>query len=175
MLELNISHINEDIMNCEENIEYNNNKSRLSKNELLNKISNMKKEFKNEKKGKSAFDTMKVINNENYKMANLAKGIVETPNNKYINFIINYTFLIKDLLYAFKCEKNEKFSSHIQNRNKMLENYSREIGNDLEFLKKKRNQSDKLENLPKVVDFLIDNAEKAVIREDINKYLKKSN
>ena len=57
----------------------------------------------------------------------------------------------------------------------MLENYSREIGNDLEFLKKKRNQSDKLENLPKVVDFLIDNAEKAVIREDINKYLKKSN
>jgi len=180
VLESNISHINEekngDIIDCEENIEYNNNnKSRLSKNELLNKISNMKNEFKNEKKGKSAFDTMKVINNENYKMANLAKGICEIPNNKYINYIINYTFLIKDLLYAFKCEKNEAFSSHIQNKNKKFENYSREIGNNLEFLKKKRNQNDKLENLSKVVDFLIDNAEKAAIREDINKYLKKSN
>ena len=157
MLELNISHINEDIMNCEENIEYNNNKSRLSKNELLNKISNMKNEFKNEKKGKSAFDTMKVINNENYKMANFAKGIGETPNNKYINYIINYIFLIKDLLYAFKCEnneylkskKNEEFSPHIQNINKRFENYSREIGNNLDFLKKKRNQNDKSENLPK--------------------------
>ena len=165
MLELNISHINEDIMDCEENIEYNNNnKSRLSKNELLNKISNMKNEFKNEKKEKSAFDTMKVINNENYKMANLAKGIGETPNNKYINFIINYTFLIKDLLYAFKCEKNEEFSPHIQNINKRFENYSREIGNNLDFLKKKRKQSDKSENLPKVVDFLIDNVKKEVIK-----------
>ena len=174
ILELNISHINEDIMDCEENIEYNNNnnKSRLSKNELLNKISNMKNEFKNEKKGKSAFDTMKVINNENYKMANFSKGIGETPNNKYINFIINYAFLIKDLLYAFKCEnneylkskKNEEFSPHIQNINKRFENYSREIGNNLDFLKKKRNQSDKSENLPKVVDFLIDNVEKEVIK-----------
>jgi allophanate hydrolase subunit 1 len=47
VLESDISHINEekneDIIDIEENIQYNNNnKSRLSKNELLNKISNMK-------------------------------------------------------------------------------------------------------------------------------------
>ena len=112
MFESNIFHLNEekngDIMDCEENIQYNNNnKSRLSKNELLKKISNMKNEFKNGKKEKSAFDTMKEINNENYKMANLARVIGETPNNKYINYFINYAFL----LYALKYEKLEYLKS----------------------------------------------------------------
>ena len=119
---------------------------------------------------------MKEINNENYKMANLARVIGETPNNKYINYFINYAFLIKDLLYAFKCEKleylkskkNDEFSLPIETINKRFENYSREIRSNLEFLKKKRNQSDKSEILPKVVDFLIDNAEKAIIKDDIN-------
>ena len=110
--ESDISHINEekneDIINIEENVQYNNNnKIRLSKNELLNKISNMKKEFKNGKKEKSAFDTMKEINNENYKMANLARVLGETPNNKYINYFINYAFL----LYALKYEKLEYLKS----------------------------------------------------------------
>jgi hypothetical protein len=179
MFETNINEEkNEDIMDYEENLQYdNNNKSRLSKKELLNKISNMKNEFKNGKKEKNAFDTMKAINNEKHKLANLAKGIGETPN-KYINYIINYAFLIKDLLYALNCEKienlksrkNDEFS-HIQKINKRFENYSRKIRNNLEFLKKKRNQNDKSE----IFDFLIDNVEKAVIKGDINKYLKKSN
>ena len=188
VIESDIFHINEekneDIINIEENVQYNNNnKIRLSKNELLNKISNMKKEFKNGKRGISAFNTMKEINKENFKIYNLVKDIDETSNNKYVNFVINNVFLIKDLLYALKSEKlgliksknNNESSPQKQNINKRFENYSLEIRNNLEFLKKKRNQINNSENLPKVVDFLIENAEKAVMKEDINKYFKLSN
>ena len=51
MSESNISFINgeknEDKMEIEENIPNNNSKNRLSKEELLNRISNMKNEFEN--------------------------------------------------------------------------------------------------------------------------------
>jgi len=181
--ESNISYINEekneDKMDIEENIP-NNNKNRLSKEELLNRISNMKNEFengKNGKKGKSAFDTMKAINDENYKFYNLMKFDPNRfPNNNIIYFVINYVFIIKDLLFALKCEKHafskakklEDSSPQKIYFKKKCERYSREIKSNYEILKKKISQANIAENLQQAVDFLIDNAEKAMRKAEIS-------
>ena len=182
--ESNISFINgeknEDKMDIEENIQNNNNKNRLSKEELLNKISNMKTEFengKNGKKSKSAFDTMKAINDENYKFYNLMKFDPNRfPNNNIIYFAINYVFIIKDLLFAWKCEKHAYFKTRKLDDSspqkayfkKKLDKYSKEIKSNYEILKKKIGQNNNPENLQQVIDFLIDNVEKAMRKIEMN-------
>ena len=184
MSESNISFINgeknEDKMEIEENIPNNNIKNRLSKEELLNRISNMKNEFengKNGKKSKSAFDTMKAINDENYKFYNLMKfDTNRLPNNNIIFFAINYVFIIKDLIFALKCEKHaysklRKFDDSSPQKmylKKKGERYSREIKNNYETLRKKISQNNNPENIQQVVDFLIDNVEKAMRKAEIS-------
>jgi len=184
MSESNISFINgeknEDKMDIEENIQNNNNKNRLSKEELLNRISNMKAEFengKNGKKSKSAFDTMKAINDENYKFYNLMKFDTNRfPYNNIIYIAINYVFIIKDLLFAWKCERHAYFKTRKLDDSspqkayfkKKLDRYSKEIKSNYETLKKKISQSNNPENLQQVVDFLIDNVEKAMRKIEMN-------
>ena len=183
MSESNISFINgeknEDKMDIEENIQ-NNNKNRLSKEELLNRISNMKAEFENGKigkKSKSAFDTMKAINDENYKFYNLMKFDTNRfPYNNIIYIAINYVFIIKDLLFAWKCERHAYFKTRKLDDSspqkayfkKKLDRYSKEIKSNYETLKKKISQSNNPENLQQVVDFLIDNVEKAMRKIEMN-------
>ena len=184
MSESNISFINgeknEDKMDIEENIQNNNNKNRLSKEELLNRISNMKAEFengKNGKKSKSAFDTMKAINDENYKFYNLMKFDTNRfPYNNIIYIAINYVFIIKDLLFAWKCERHAYFKTRKLDDSspqkayfkKKLDRYSKEIKSNYETLKKKISQSNNPENLQQVVYFLIDNVEKAMRKIEMN-------
>lgn len=172
--ESNISYLNEDKMDIEENIPNNNNKNHLSKEELLNRISNMKNEFengKNSKKGKSAFDTMKAINDENNKIYNLMKfDTSRLPYNNIIYITINYVFLIKDLLFTLKCEKHafsksrqlEESSPQKMYFRKKWDKYHKEIKNSYEILRKKINQSNNSENLKHVVEFLLENVEKAM-------------
>lgn len=184
MSESNISFINgeknEDKMDIEENIQNNNNKNRLSKEELLNRISNMKAEFengKNGKKSKSAFDTMKAINDENYKFYNLMKFDTNRfPYNNIIYIAINYVFIIKDLLFAWKCERHAYFKTRKLDDSspqkayfkKKLDRYSKEIKSNYETLKKKISQNNNPENLQQVVDFLLDNVEKAMRKIEMN-------
>ena len=184
MSESNISFINgeknEDKMDIEENIQNNNNKNRLSKEELLNRISNMKAEFengKNGKKSKSAFDTMKAINDENYKFYNLMKFDTNRfPYNNIIYIAINYVFIIKDLLFAWKCERHAYFKTRKLDDSspqkayfkKKLDRDSKEKKRKYENLKKKISQSNNPENLQQVVDFLIDNVEKAMRKIEMN-------
>lgn len=182
MLNSNRSYINEEknenIMDIAENLHYNNNnKNWLSKDNLLKKISNMKNEFEKEKKGKSIFNTMKAINNENYKMYNLIKfDISRVYIHPYINSIINYVILIKDLLYALKYEKEELLDSdksplQKQNINEICEKYFGKINCFLDLLKKKK-QNVKPKDLGHLVHFLLDNVEKTIKKCDIiNKYL----
>ena len=140
----------------------------------------MKAEFengKNGKKSKSAFDTMKAINDENYKFYNLMKFDTNRfPYNNIIYIAINYVFIIKDLLFAWKCERHAYFKTRKLDDSspqkayfkKKLDRYSKEIKSNYETLKKKISQSNNPENLQQVVDFLIDNVEKAMRKIEMN-------
>ena len=182
--ESNLSYINgernEDKMDIEENIQNNNSKNRLSKAELLNRISNMKNEFengKNGKKSKSAFDTMKAINDENYKFYNLMKFDTNRfANNNLIYIAINYVFIIKDLLFALKCERHaylksrklDESSPQKMHFKKKFDKYTKEIKNNYEILKNKINQTNNPENLQQALEFLLDNVKNAIGKGDMN-------
>ena len=114
---LNISN-NEDVMMEEEKIEIDiknlNYTTKLSKEELENKLNNMKIEYNNYKKEKdnSYIKTMKVINNENFNYYNKIKfepSLIEIE--KILFPLLNQIFLIKDL--AFEQKYQQKFDNLI--------------------------------------------------------------
>ena len=148
-------------------------KNGLNKEELLNKIQNMEKEYNNEKNtinNNNYYSTMKKINEENYDNYNFAKYEKSLiPVEKKINFFLNQIFLIKDLGYAQKIEHNiltlqkkidersfpEKMSKNEQMLNQKLSKYNKEITNLYDNLKRKNDNEQEGNN--KIFEFLLQN------------------
>lgn len=176
------------------NIDNQKSRNKLSKQELISKIQNMKNEYKGEQKDNSCYSTMKAINEENYEIYNLSKfEPSRIPMDNYIISLINNTFMIKDLILSYKfenliLEKNKKqeeksllsssskssssspqkniiyFEQLIKNKK---ERYAREIKAIYENFKRKIKQKNDWGSLELIINFLLKNTEKSIEKANI--------
>ena len=165
---------------------YSRNKIRLKKEELLNRIKNMKNQYENQKKINNSFHiTLKAINKENHDMYKLAQFEPSNiPVYKILSKFLNNTFLIKDLELAFNISKSqierkkiaeEKSSSSYPTKcmceRNLINNYEKfykEIKSLYEkCIKIKKNI--KLAELEKIANFLLKTSEMVLNRMVKNK------
>ena len=173
-------------LNCkkmEEEIEINisnsNQKNRLKKEELLNKLKHMEIEHDNEKEDNSSYTTMKAINDENRYFYNYAKfKPSEIPIDNIITYLLQkFILIIKDLAleqqycyrgYFEKPKKQEeklslqKKISNEQIIRQRLDRYNKEIRNLYENLKKKIIIKKGNSTSPKVLEFLEENVKRTI-------------
>ena len=177
---LNIQN-NDDMMMEVENIEIDlnnvSNKNKHSKEELENIINNMEKEFKKSKtdKDNSYYNTMKFINDENFKYYNKIKfepSII--PPEKILFSLLSLIFLIKDLAFKQKTENIEKSrkpedklspQKRHENIKLKLDHYNQEIRNFYEKYKGSREKIRKGDydvSIIEIYDFLLENVTKTI-------------
>lgn len=168
-----------DVIMEEENMEDNiNNLSNINnKEELENIINNMEEEFKNSKKDKenSYHNTMKAINEENFKYYNKIKfqpNII--PPEQTLFPLLNMVFLIKDLAIKQKydnIEKSRKPEEKLspkkgqENIKFKLDHYNQEIKNFFDKFKSYREKIQKGEhdiNIIQIHEFLRENIQKTI-------------
>ena len=138
--------LNQDMeIELDDNIKKVNKKKRLTKSELCDKISQMKKEYQEKKVNKNIIDntTMKTIIEEKDKLYNLTHIMNKTDNNADdLKEIYYKIFLIKDLSFIFNSElKNPKklaqTNRNESDKNNKLKLIQNEMNNIYEELKKK--------------------------------------
>ena len=160
------------------NISNSNQKNRLKKDELLNKLKHMEIEYDNEKEDNSSYITMKTINEENRYFYNYAKfKPSEIPVDNIITYLLQrFILIIKDLALeqqyiSRNFEKPKKQEEKLSPQKKVcneqiirqrLDRYNKEIRNLYENLKKKINMKKGNSASPKVLEFLEENVKRTI-------------